>query len=349
MKAVVFIGGINQHNQPRGGEEAKNQKLVKYLKSLNRPCHSIDTHNWKRRFVRVCLSLGIYVLGQRQKKIIISASDESAYKLLKLLKLFRVLRRNEVHYFVIGGDFARQLAKHQHRLSIYKALTGIYPESRAMVEEAKALGLPNLRHVPNFREVPPPVLKTQLTEEGIIHFIYLARITPDKGSDLLLEACEYLNKKGFASKYKVDFYGFFHPDPDQYQERFSARLMQSTNVTYKGFLDVNTIAGFQALFYYDVLLFPTYWATEGYSGTLIDALSAGIPAIASDWNYNSELVQDNYNGKLIAPKNAQALAKAMQTMITEPDCVLELSAKAFESAKAFDIKDLLGQTVFAND
>ena len=172
MASIVFIGGINQHNHPRGGEEAKNQKLAKYLKSEQSPCQIIDTHNWKRRVAVIFISLCIYVLGQSRKKIIISASDDSAYKLLKLFHFWGVLRRNEVHYFVIGGDFAKQLKKNKYRLKTYKALSGIYPESIAMVEEAKTLGLSNLKHVPNFREVPSPVFKTQLTEEGVVHFIY---------------------------------------------------------------------------------------------------------------------------------------------------------------------------------
>lgn len=349
MKKLVFIGGINQKNAPRGGEEAKNQKLVKYLKTLNKSCTIIDTHNWKFRFPSIVLCVLKDVVFKSNQKIILSASDESAFKLMLLLIKFGVLRKNEMHYFVIGGDFSNQLAKNKLRLAYYNQLTGVYPESKKMLREAKDLGLNNLAHVPNFREVPAPISKKQLTEDAVIHFVYLARVTPDKGSELVLDACERLNQKGLQSQYKVHFYGFFHPDTDNYQARFMNRLQQIPNLSYKGFLDVNTQSGFDTLYNYDLLLFPTYWATEGYSGTLIDALSAGLPAIASDWNYNSEIIQNDYNGKLIKPKSVRALGIEMENIILNPSKILEMSSNACESAKSFDISHLMHKTVFAED
>ena len=44
---------------------------------------------------------------------------------------------------------------------------------------------------------------------------------------------------------------------------------------------------------YYMLLFPTYYEREGFAGTLIDAYSAGVPVIASDWRYNPEIVNEN--------------------------------------------------------
>lgn len=44
---------------------------------------------------------------------------------------------------------------------------------------------------------------------------------------------------------------------------------------------------------YYMLLFPTYYEGEGFAGTLIDAYSAGVPVIASDWRYNPEIVNKN--------------------------------------------------------
>lgn len=41
-----------------------------------------------------------------------------------------------------------------------------------------------------------------------------------------------------------------------------------------------------------MLLFPTFYEGEGFAGTVIDALAAGVPVLASDWRYNSEIVTD---------------------------------------------------------
>ena len=36
---------------------------------------------------------------------------------------------------------------------------------------------------------------------------------------------------------------------------------------------------------YFALLFPTYYEGEGFAGTLLDAMAAGVPVVASDWRY----------------------------------------------------------------
>lgn len=47
---------------------------------------------------------------------------------------------------------------------------------------------------------------------------------------------------------------------------------------------------------YDALLFPTYYEGEGFAGTIIDAFAAGLPVIASDWKYNSEIIKQGITG-----------------------------------------------------
>ena len=44
------------------------------------------------------------------------------------------------------------------------------------------------------------------------------------------------------------------------------------------------------------MIFPTYYVGEGFPGTIIDAFSSGIPDIATDWRYNSEIVQNGKTG-----------------------------------------------------
>jgi glycosyltransferase involved in cell wall biosynthesis len=46
---------------------------------------------------------------------------------------------------------------------------------------------------------------------------------------------------------------------------------------------------------YFALLFPIYYIGEGFAGTAIDAFSAGVPVIASDWKYNSEVIKEGIN------------------------------------------------------
>lgn len=55
------------------------------------------------------------------------------------------------------------------------------------------------------------------------------------------------------------------------------------------------------------LLFPTCYEGEGFAGTLIDALAAGVPVIASEWRYNSEIVIPGTTGLLFKTHDVEEL------------------------------------------
>jgi glycosyltransferase involved in cell wall biosynthesis len=57
---------------------------------------------------------------------------------------------------------------------------------------------------------------------------------------------------------------------------------------------------------YFAMLFPTFYDGEGFAGTVLDAESAGVPIIASDWKYNSEIVTDDENGYILPAHDVHA-------------------------------------------
>ena len=62
---------------------------------------------------------------------------------------------------------------------------------------------------------------------------------------------------------------------------------------------------------YDALLFPTYYEGEGFAGTIIDAFAAGLPVIASDWKYNSEIIKQGITGMITKTHSISELKNAI--------------------------------------
>lgn len=98
-----------------------------------------------------------------------------------------------------------------------------------------------------------------------------------------------MNQKGFERKINLTFYG---PIQEDYKKNFLSQVEMLNNVKYGGFLDLRDEKNYDILSEYDIMLFPTFWEGEGFPGILIDALIAGIPVIASDWNLNKYIIQD---------------------------------------------------------
>lgn len=59
----------------------------------------------------------------------------------------------------------------------------------------------------------------------------------------------------------------------------------------------------------DIFVFPTY--REGFSISLLEAMAAGLPIIASDIMANRELIPDEKYGLLVEPGNINALSSSM--------------------------------------
>lgn len=79
----------------------------------------------------------------------------------------------------------------------------------------------------------------------------------------------------------------------------------------------------------DTMVFPSY--REGFGMVLIEAAAMGIPAISSDIIGCNEIIKDGVNGKLIPPRNEDALYREMKWFYEHKDSdVSQMKSKARE-------------------
>ena len=88
---------------------------------------------------------------------------------------------------------------------------------------------------------------------------------------------------------------------------------------------------------YFALLFPTYYEGEGFAGTLIDAYSAGVPVIASDWKYNSELVNENV-GCVYPTGDQSAFVDILKAAAINPTLLLSKKRFCLKEADKYKIE-----------
>jgi glycosyltransferase involved in cell wall biosynthesis len=67
-----------------------------------------------------------------------------------------------------------------------------------------------------------------------------------------------------------------------------------------------------------IVCLPSYYA-EGLPKSLIEAAACGRPVVAANVPGSREAVQDGLNGFLVPPKNAAALAEALERLILSPE------------------------------
>lgn len=141
---------------------------------------------------------------------------------------------------------------------------------------------------PNFTVEPETVPST----EKVSHFLFVGRLSEEKGIATLLNAFKELP---FLLKIAGD-----GPLKDIVLEAEKA----FTNIIYLGNLTNNEVTS--ALRKTQALIFPSVWY-EGMPMTLLEALSTGTPIIASNLGAMTSLIIDGYNGFHFEPGNSDHL------------------------------------------
>jgi glycosyltransferase involved in cell wall biosynthesis len=157
-----------------------------------------------------------------------------------------------------------------------------------------------------------------------------------KGQIYLIEACQKLHARG------ADFICHFVGDgPD---EGSLARAVESaglsSKVRFHGRLTRNEIA--QLLLDADVLVTPSVPTSdgrrEGIPVVLMEAMSSGVPVIASNISGIPELVEDQVTGLLVPPRDPSSLAVVLERYLRDHNLRRRLGQAGREKVVAeFDL------------
>lgn len=331
-KRVVFVGRLSFNNTPCAGEVKKNQLLLKRLQEFKElDVQAIDTINCQGRFSYAKALLSIIIKSHCGKKtIILSTFDGSACVFLRFFKKFG-LKKN-ILYWVIGGGIGKKIIEGQYPINLFKTLDHIIVEDKDIELQMKDCGLKQVRTVPNFK--PIPVVQKKKSNSSTFKFLYLSRITPLKGCDMIIAAAKQLERKNI--QLSIDFYG-----PIENDYPFMEYIEKVSCISYKGFLSLESHEVFVFISQYDALLFPTYYPNEGFPGVMIDGFIAGLPIITTNWRYNSHIVEHGKTGWLLPIQDSEALANLMEEIVIGKHNLSSMANNCFIRAKEFDTKSVI--------
>ena len=83
---------------------------------------------------------------------------------------------------------------------------------------------------------------------------------------------------------------------------------------------------------FDAFVLSSY--TEGLAMTLLEAMAAELPIVATRVGGNAEVVVDGETGRIVPPRDADRLADALQWMATHPDAARAMGTRGRERAVA---------------
>ncbi len=77
----------------------------------------------------------------------------------------------------------------------------------------------------------------------------------------------------------------------------------------------------------DIFVLPSI-AGEGLPNVILEAMACSKPVIACDVGGSAEAVKDGVNGFVVPPRNADALADALQRLLADPELIKKFSASS---------------------
>lgn len=222
--------------------------------------------------------------------VVIMPVENGLRFLTPVLGFWNRIFKKKLHYVVIGGWLPEFLSDKNMLISGLKNFCGIYVETNTMKQALHKLGLRNLFVMPNCKKL------TVLSEDELVYpqgapykLCTFSRVMKEKGIEDAVQAVIKVNADLGYQAFSLDIYGQIDSEQTDWFENLKKKF--PAYIRYGGVVPFDKSV--EMLKEYFALLFPTYYEGEGFAGTLIDAFSAGIPVIASDWRYNAEIVNEN--------------------------------------------------------
>ena len=224
---------------------------------------------------------------------------------------------------------------HFHQIPrLYKFLRKcFYPYAKSVVVQTKSAAS-YFKNLKNVVVIPNAVQKIDIVKHDfskpVQHIVSVGRLCEQKGFSTLIKAFAEIKK--LHPHIKLTIYG-------EGEGRASLEaLIKSLNLTDSVFLPGTVTDIENALFAADLFVFTSLY--EGFPNALCEAMSGGLPVIASNCSGNVDVVQDGINGRLFPIGNLGALVILMNELIKDSDQRQKLVKNAINLSDFFGLDEI---------
>jgi D-inositol-3-phosphate glycosyltransferase len=182
------------------------------------------------------------------------------------------------------------------------------------------------------------------------NILFVGRIEPLKGVDILIQAIGSMTRQGFVNREKLSV-TIIGGDPHVSRAEMThemARLQDLRNeygvgavVAFLGKRSQDTL-----VYYYsaaDVLVMPSHY--ESFGMVALEAMACGTPVVATEVGGLAYLIKDGDTGFLFPGDDAGALCDRLTALITYPAARERMARQAVEHAYLYRWQEVAGQLI----
>ena len=303
------------------------------------------THGLRRILVKQVLRWPVTIYRSEARRIS-AAIREVGGEVLHVyfghiaVHLLPLLRKPPVPVVVSfhGADAMVDMDKPAYRRAAEEMLAlakMVLVRSESLAERLVALGCPREK------------LRVHRTGIPLERFRFIPRVAPADGMWRLFQACRLIPKKGLHTALRA--FAHFTKTYPQTQftiagdgplldelAAFAAQLGVGDRTIFTGFLSQNALR--EQLYASHIFLHPSELGAdgnqEGVPNSMLEAMSTGMPVVATWHGGIPEAVSDGACGYLVAERDPDALAAALLKLAANPERFAVMGAAASESVAA---------------
>lgn len=343
LKKVLFIAPLPP---PIGGASVSTQRLMENklfrsnidLKGVVDISSKTEIESDKKLFFSDLLRAVIYILEIflgifKADTVLFWTSNKMLCTFGPFVILLCKIFRKKIIVKTFGGgfktdyealpDFQKKIVRWSLKQTGYLLPQTIflkeYFKSQLNVEENKVIHYTNFipsEIINTSGGIPPPVQNLKC--------IFISRIIKEKGIFDILDAIDGVHNVN------CDFYGTLAKED---KNLFLSRINNMPNAAYKGELDQKEVC--KMISGYHILLLPSYYHDEGYSGAVLEAFCCRRTVLVTHWGAFGEYVQDGFNGLMVQVKNPAAIKEKLLGLVGKVEDYNELCQNAYEVSKKF--------------
>lgn len=190
--------------------------------------------------------------------------------------------------------------------------------------------------IEDFRPPAPPPLKSHDT----IKLLYSGQVGQHKGVHTIVDALNILINEHGVQHIHFDIVG---PTPfPEYTIRLESAITKHRLAPYVNFVGKVSRRELVGLYHaHDILLFPSIWP-EPFSITILEAMAAKLPIIATPTGGSAEILIHGENCLTFPPDDSIALARCIYDLIHDEDARRTIADRASTLIQQqFDIRDIV--------
>lgn len=336
-KKIGLIGRIDPDQTMFDGQTVKTRTVWRMLCERYGAENIVvtETLNYKREPLRV---LRQYRRCMRECNDVVVLLSRNGRRLFFSLLRRQALRHGKrVYHDLIGGGLVSDVRREPWLAGQLRSFEVNWMESQCLVERSVELGISNCEFLPNFKQIEP-LDPSELTVPATSprRLCTFSRVAELKGILEAVQAVEALCARDGEGAWTLDIYG---PVDSEFRCVLDEALTAATCARYCG--SVSPEGSVEVLRNYWALLFPTRWKPEGFPGTVIDALAAGVPVVASRWRYYGEMLQDGVTGMSYEfGGDAADLITAIDDLVACENEMMAMKRACLERARAYSADEL---------